>query len=628
MAKATTSTYIGGTEMTPHHVSLQQRCDWHHRFEIAVNVEHIEGNKYAMLNKATDYIRTLAEIAIKCEGKTLSFQGIVTSVSNERDHAGNNLIIFEGYSPTYLLEHGIITTSYAEKNLNDIADEIMKVYPDNLVKKKISAQYAEPIPYVVQYKETNYNFLSRMAAIYGEWFYYDGKNIVFGEMPPGDELKLTLGTELTSFNLGIDLRPSNFEYQYYNHEKDDIVKNKTKSFKPEWLDKFGKYALDESTELFPFEPPNPVWYEAQKDAEIKHLSETRKATILSDTTLFKGSSTSAGVAIGNVLNIYSIIQVLGNKVPEFMGSYKVISVTHQFDAYNNYSNRFEAVASKVPTPPVNKNVFKPEAESQIATVEKNYDDKKPGRVCVKFKWQTKKDEMTPWIRVLTTGAYEGRGLYFIPEVGDQVYVDFEQGNPDRPYVTGTLFHGKAKPKSDWIHPENKIKALQTISGHLLKFDDEGGITITDKSNNKIFLDTNGSSISISAPSTITLSATDINLNAGNSVNVNASGSGKNAKGTITMEAKEDVKIGSKTKDVSVQAEAKNVNILSKENVDISSKTKDVKLTASAKNVKIVAASGNVDVSSKETSMKSSSKTRIASGGKAQILGSKVELNKG
>jgi len=167
-------------------------------------------------------------------------------------------------------------------------------------------------------------------------------------------------------------------------------------------------------------------------------------------------------------------------------------------------------------------------------------------------------------------------MYFIPELKDEVYIDFDQGNPDRPYAVGSLFNGKAKPI--WQKVLNAVKALRTRSGHEVALNDGadcGSITISDKSGNIIHLDTAKSSITITASETLTLNAKDININADNSINVKSDPckSKNDCSGIINIQAKEDIKIDSETKDVTVEAKTKNVNITTKENVNVKAEKK-------------------------------------------------------
>ena len=123
------------------------------------------------------------------------------------------------------------------------------------------------------------------------------------------------------------------------------------------------------------------------------------------------------------------------------------------------------------------------AYPEIAEVVANDDPKKQGRIQVRFFWQKTLGEQTPWLRVQTpdagvlTDKSGNRGFQFIPEVGDQVMVSFEQGNPHRPYVSGSMYHGKnAKEVS------NNVRSITTKSGSTIVFDDNDGkerITIKD-----------------------------------------------------------------------------------------------------------------------------------------------------
>jgi len=177
----------------------------------------------------------------------------------------------------------------------------------------------------------------------------------------------------------------------------------------------------------------------------------------------------------------------------------------------------------VTAPLVNKNVFKPKAESQVAIVKENNDPDSLGRVRVKFNWQQGEDR-TPWIRQITGHASSDRGMYFVPEIGDEVYVDFEQGNPDRPFIVGTTYRGNGAP--EFFDPDNNLKSIKTRSGHTILLNDKDGeesITINDKNGNVIHLDTKEKNITISAQETITLAAKDINVLGTNSINVASTG---------------------------------------------------------------------------------------------------------
>jgi len=317
MATAKADIIVGGKKIDPYHISVRQRCDQHHQFEIAVSTEKIEGVNSLSIDNSVDYIGQTAELSIDCAGGKFKFKGLITSVYIDRSYTSDSLVILSGYSPTYLLEDGAGTKSYEEKNLATIANEILGTYPANLLNPTVSPRYSTPIPYVVRYKETNYQFLARLAAIYGEWFYYDGEGLVFGKLPNPESITVTLGKDLDHFDYGVQMRPSKFKYQFYNYLENRMVENTSTSFKPGWLDKYGKKALDAADGIFPNEPTNPVWHDAPNETLIKHLAEAHRGAVLSDSAFFRGQSTHAGIQVGGRIRAkgIKIIAILSRQFP-------------------------------------------------------------------------------------------------------------------------------------------------------------------------------------------------------------------------------------------------------------------------------------------------------------------------
>jgi uncharacterized protein involved in type VI secretion and phage assembly len=172
---------------------------------------------------------------------------------------------------------------------------------------------------------------------------------------------------------------------------------------------------------------------------------------------------------------------------DYLTKLMITDISHSVDTLGNYTGYFEAIAADtgyLPTP-----VFhEPIAEPQIATVTDNKDAQ--GRIQVKFDWQVG-SSTSEWIRVMSPDAggsekvSKNRGFVAIPEVGDQVMIGFVHSHPDRPYVMGGLFHGKAGGGGG---SGNNIKSLSSKSGHIVELNDGGGITVRDKDKNVFFLD--------------------------------------------------------------------------------------------------------------------------------------------
>lgn len=147
----------------------------------------------------------------------------------------------------------------------------------------------------------------------------------------------------------------------------------------------------------------------------------------------------------------------------------------------------------------------------IAEVTNNKDEEKLGRVKVKFPWLSDTDESF-WARVLTPMAGGDRGIYFLPEVGDEVLVAFEHGKIEFPYILGALWNGKDKPPETNEDGKNNKKIIKSRSGHTVTLDDTDGaekIEIVDKSKkNSIVVNTKENTITISADADITLKSSN------------------------------------------------------------------------------------------------------------------------
>lgn len=146
----------------------------------------------------------------------------------------------------------------------------------------------------------------------------------------------------------------------------------------------------------------------------------------------------------------------------------------------------------------------------VAEVTNLKDPKKMGRVKVSYPWLGEEAEGY-WARVATPMAGKEMGIFFLPEVGDEVLVAFEHGDVRFPYVIGSLWNGKAKlPVSLGDEGKNDVRLIKSRSGHVVRLTDEDGkekIEIIDKSGkNLISIDTTKNTITIASEQDVTISA--------------------------------------------------------------------------------------------------------------------------
>jgi type VI secretion system secreted protein VgrG len=170
--------------------------------------------------------------------------------------------------------------------------------------------------------------------------------------------------------------------------------------------------------------------------------------------LLRGESNTPSLTCGHKFDLKEHVNRSLNE------SYHVLRVRHSASIPNyttgsgeyEYSNTFEAIPSDVPFRPA---LVTPRAVvqgSQTAVVvgpggEEIYVDKF-GRVKVQFHWDRagKKDQNSScWVRVSSAWAGKNWGMVHIPRIGQEVVVDFLEGDPDRPIITGSVPNAEQMP---------------------------------------------------------------------------------------------------------------------------------------------------------------------------------------
>jgi uncharacterized protein involved in type VI secretion and phage assembly len=112
----------------------------------------------------------------------------------------------------------------------------------------------------------------------------------------------------------------------------------------------------------------------------------------------------------------------------------------------------------------------PTSNVVIGVVKNNIDPKKLGRVWLSFPHLSDLN-LSGWARL----AVPSTGTYFLPDIGTEVLVAFEQGDINRPYVLGSVWNGDKRAPEINLDGMNRIRLLQTPAGHLIRFDDTKGL---------------------------------------------------------------------------------------------------------------------------------------------------------
>ena len=537
--------------------------------------EKTETDKDVIFRDSTQLIGKSIEIKASSKKTSLEegasadafdFKGVIIDVNASRATASAQSASIIAASYDCLLQNSPHCRSFEDKTLKEIVDTVLQPYKD--IQGVIKPRFASKIPYIVQYNQSDFDFIRMLAVRFGEWMYNTGTKFIFGEFDNSNAATASLqypGGSLMSYGLSQEMNSFAFNHLLSNHYAfgtgKETIKNAGNSQADakynDWTDK----AYEASKQRFAQEQIMPLFsggFDNQKDDEgadtiteysVKVLAHGQKARLMT----VHGSSKLAMLKIGQTFVICDSAQnVSGQNTDIKQNALRIVGINHAFDYSQDYSNSFTAVPNSCNYPSYsNANVF-PSAPSQRAIVVDNKDEQKLGRIRVQFPWQKVQDDkmMSPWLRIAVPYAGNIKGHQFIPEIGEEVMVGFEMDNAERPYIIGALYNGgKGKPDEEWAASKeekgttNNIKAIRTRNGHTILFNDRGDaglIEIYDNKNNTFH---------------ITLSADDkkITIYSAGDIEINADGSiSMTAKDNVNIKANSNVSVNA-DKDVTIQA---------------------------------------------------------------------------
>jgi type VI secretion system secreted protein VgrG len=465
-------------------------------------------------------IEGLEDLIIGADSKDyiMQFYGIVTEVKLQKSRIKDveETIVIKGKSTTILLENGPECNSFTNMSLNDI---VKKVKSDCDIDIDVRPFYLDNLPYTVQYNESNFAFLNRLAKRNGHWFYYNGRTAIFGSPGGvGATPKLMYGINMQDFDYTLKLIPALFKVIENDNNDGQYKTDETLKYRKE-ADGFHQNFLNRSNEVFNKETiiqlnQTPVGGSGRRSSE--EYAKNKMRSVLSGLVEIKASSEVPGITIGNEVRVIGVDMQLES-------SYRVTQITHICDDGGGYENHFTAVN-------FNGSVFSPETDpdlvpyckSQTAIVTANADPDGLSGIKVQMPWQAAKGETTPYIPLMQNYGGDARGAHIIPEIGDTVFVDFQGNNAELPIVLGTMT--SRKEKSGYSTPNNDIKAvMHSRSGNRIINDDAtGDITIESQKGETIAVIHGDGNIRFKAPKNIELEAgEDIVMKAGKNIKIDA-----------------------------------------------------------------------------------------------------------
>jgi len=551
------------------HFNLKQSAQRHHEFTLTLAHDTLGDRQTHTLEEANKFLgkRLTAVISYKDidNSPERTFVGVITGVgfSQEKMSLGN--IVLSGYSPTILLDGAPHIQSFGGDkpvNMGIIAEEVIKQGIDKgRFDIRIDTNDYSQIIYSSQYDETHYNYLARMAEAYGEQFYYDGEVLHFGKLPPQNKpIKIVYGSSAN--DIKVELKAVHTKPQFYGYNSNKHEKLTSGATPIQHVGDLAKTAYEHNDKIFKTPSLRIAPVKASTHLDVEYSQKSTSGSEAVNVFNLSGSTTVPFLHPGCVVDVQ--MRKVDTNESSYFTKIMVTETEHEIDTLGHYKGSFKGIASDtgfLPKPEFTA----PKAEPQIATVISNADPEGQGRIQVRFDWQT--SETTHFIRMMSPDAggtdeiTQNRGYVAIPEVGDQVMVNFVHNHPDRPFVMGGMFHG-AVGLGGGVN--NHLKSIQTRSGiRILMNDEEGSVNIIDPSGNYFFMDGKGN-ISVNAPKNFTLKAgenisitagKEISIDAGESITSSANENIVSTAGTdIMMTATGDIKESSDTRTEMVEKE--------------------------------------------------------------------------
>ena len=350
----------------------------------------------------------------------------------------------------------------------------------------------QPRTYCVQYRETDLNFISRLLEEEGIFYFFehteDTHLLVFGDgtvnyQPISGESEIEFHHEdsmipseefISAFTLSRRIRPGKFSHTDFNFEQPSVnlmAEEESDSFK--------------MLEIYDY----PGEYREQKRGKALAKIRLEETSLLQEKAMGKG-------ACARFLPGFTF-SLTGHEFDGFNQEYLLIDVMHagsqaqvleerRGEGTIRYSNEYVAIPSTVAFRP-ERDTPKPSVEGvQTAIIsgpdgEEIYTDEY-GRVKAQFHWDRvggRDENSSCWIRVASTFAGGNYGAIFTPRIGQEVLVNFVDGDPDRPIITGSVYNADHMPP--YVLPDEKtkstVKTNSSIGGegfNEIRFEDKKG----------------------------------------------------------------------------------------------------------------------------------------------------------
>lgn len=390
-----------------------------------------------------------------------------------------------------------------------VPEVVKKIFDDHKISYRdaLTGKYTK-WDYCVQYRETHFNFVSRLMEEEGIFYFFEyeeNKHTLVLADSPGSHRPCSNQSQVrflpeagmgewedtvTAWQMEQSLHPGKYTLRDYHFE----MPNKSlEVLEPASV----KVGGNDTLEVYDYPGHYAQRFQlpeqrlGQLEPEGRKLVKLRMEEEESPHFVISGSSTCRTFTAG-----YRFERILANDRRDENGPYVLISVQHsaiQSPAYVSgsvtagpYQNGFTCIPHRIPyrPPRVTPKPMVQGPQTAIVTGpagEEIFTDKY-GRVKVQFHWDREgeyNEKSSCWIRVAQIWAGKQWGSMFIPRIGQEVIVDFLEGDPDQPIITGRVYNAEEMPPYELPKEQTKstVKTLSSKGGggfNEIRFEDKKG----------------------------------------------------------------------------------------------------------------------------------------------------------
>ncbi|HSI61225.1 MAG TPA: type VI secretion system tip protein TssI/VgrG [Ideonella sp.] len=369
---------------------------------------------------------------------------------------------------------------FQNKTAVEILDAVFADYSSHQLEKKLSGSFRARA-FCVQYRESDFDFVSRLMEEEGIYYYFKhaegqhtlvltngaqghtaipGAKLAWAAVQTDDQLREDI---VTDWNRAQQMRSLKYTHTDYDAEAPTVdLASEAQRTAP--------YPQPGDLEVFDY----PGGYDdlAQtgntggKKTEGGRLAQLRVDAFEAGHVVATGVTPFRASAAGLTFTFEDHANA---------GDYLFTSVAYEMEsgaheasgsdeAVSGFSCRFEAVPKAIafqPQPVTPRpTIHGPQTATVVGPAGDEIHTDVHGRVKLQFRWDRigrKNETSSCWVRVSHPWASKQFGMIALPRIGDEVVVEFLEGNPDRPLVTGRVYNGDNKPP----YP---LPAQATVSG--------------------------------------------------------------------------------------------------------------------------------------------------------------------